>query len=312
MFFNSINAQSIKSKPMNLHFGKRQVFKIVPVADVTGSLQDTHFVLEVARPTALNEVATKKFAVHIGADPAVAGAEAVPVVVPADSTAAAIMALIKTALEAKDDIKLCWIENGALFVEAMWFGKTAAIVDGAAAASTGFTFTTQTEGYGGFLGATEGGVEITPESEVEDITSDQTGTIPLASIIKSTKYSAKTTMKELSQERMELLFGRLVGEAFTPSAVGATKVIGLGTSKVGTNVSAFLGELIMKPVSKEAEDHSENIHFFSCAILPGAITYGTEVTSTEVTFTPYIDNTKDKRVNLGCFGDGFQDLRPEV
>lgn len=308
MFFNSINATSIKSKPMNIHYGKRQVFKIIAAADVAGSLEDTHFVLEVARPTALSESALKKYAVYNGVNPAVVGAEAVEVVIPNDSTAAAIHALIKTALEAKDDIKLCWIEDGALYVEAMWFGVSAAIVDG----DTDFVFTTHVAGFGGFLGATEGGVEITPESDVEDITADQTGSIPLASIIKSTKYSAKTTMKELSQARMELLFGKLVGETWTPAAVGSSKVIGFGTSKVGTNVSAFLGELILKPVSLEADDHSQNIHFFSCAILPGAITYGTEVTSTEVTFTPYVDVTKDKRVNLGCFGDGFQDLRPEV
>jgi hypothetical protein len=299
MFFNSINAQTIKSKPVNLHFGKRQVFKIVPSANTTG-----HFLLEVARPTALSESAKKVYCVHFDANPAISGTEAVAVV--AGATAALTAAAIKAALEIKDDVKLCWIEDGNLFVEAMWFGKSAAITN----AGTDLVFTTHVEGFGGFLGATEGGVEISPEAEVEDITSDQTGSIPLASIIKSTKYSVKSVVKELTQERMELLFGKLVGEAFTP--VAGTKVIGMGTSKVGTNVSAFTGELILKPVSKSATDHSENIHFFSCAILPGALSYGQDQLSTEVTFTPYVDITKDSRANLGCFGDGFQDLRPEV
>ena len=66
----------------------------------------------------------------------------------------------------------------------------------------------------------------------------------------------------------------------------------------------------MQPISKDADDFSENIHFFSCSILPSGLNYGSEQQTTEVTFNTYVDSTKDKRCNIGCFGDGFQDLRP--
>lgn len=315
MFFNSLNAGAIKSKPMNLHFGRRHVYKIVPTADESSSLAGAFFKMELAKPTALNEANKAKLAVYFvvggtGADPMVEGHTGVPVTIAADATKTAVMTALETALKAIADVKLVFIQEGALYVEGMWFGKVSPIADGATA--TDFTFTDSVLGFGGFLGATEGGVEITPEIETEDITSDQTGTIPLTTIIKSTKYSVKTTMKELTEERMELLFGQLVGESFLPAGVGSSKIIGLGTSKVGSNVSAYLGELILKPVSKEATDHSENIHFFQTAILPGGLNYGQETLKTEATFSVYIDPSKDKRTNLGCFGNGFQDLRPAV
>lgn len=315
MFFNSLNPSVIKSKPMNLHLGRRHIHAISALPDSASSLAGTYFLIEFASPTATNELNKKRFAVYFkvgteGADPLIEGYTSLPVTIAVNATKTAVTTALETALKALDIVKLAFIQDGLLYVESMWFGKVASIVDGED--ETGFTFTDSVIGNGGFLGATEGGVEFTPEISTEDVTADQTGDIALTTIIKSTKYSLKTTMKELSQERMELLFGGLVGETFTPGAVGATKVIGFGTSKVGTNVSSYLGELILQPVSKDPNDHSENFHFFSVAVLPGSMNFGSETLKTEVTFNTYIDARKDKRANLGVYGNGFQDLRPAI
>lgn len=310
MFFTQIDAGSIKSKPVNMHFGKRHVFKVVGAADVSSSLNDVSFKMDIAYPTANNEDSKINLVPWFnvggaGSEPTIVDAQMLEVAIDEDASLNDVYAAMKLALDALPSVKLCWIENGAIYIESMFFG----ISDGSIDVDSSFTLSDHMKGFGGFLGGTEGGANISPEIATEEITTDQTGTSPLAEIIQSTKFTVSTTMKELSPKRMELLFGNTVGEVYTPT--DGTKIIGMGTSKVGSNSSAFAGELIMKPVSKEATDHSENIHFFSCAILPSGLVYGSEQIKTEVTFNVYVDSTKDTRANIGCFGDGFQDLRPE-
>ena len=309
MNFTQINAGAINSKPVNMHFGKRHVFKIVGLADVASSLNDLSFKLEIPSPTSTNEdnkvvVAPWFNVASAGVDPELVGASMVEIAIAEGATLSEVHGALKAALELRNDIKLCYIENGALFVEVKFFGESIGATD----VDSLFTFSEEVKGYGGFLGGTEGGATVTPEISTEEVTTDQTGTNPIAEIINSTKFTVGTTIKELSPKRMELLFGNIVGEVFTPDS--GSKIIGLGTSKVGSNSSLYTGELILQPVSVDKDDYSQNIHFFNCAILPSSINYGAEQLKTEVTFNVYVDSSKDKRANLGCFGDGFQDLRP--
>lgn len=309
MKFNAIDGSAIKSRPMNVHFGRGQKTKVVTVADATSSLNDTYFELELASPTESNKDAKKAVYVWInvggaGTDPALSGKTGVEVTIAADDTAAAVATAIKTALEAADlaELRECWIENNnELFVWGKFFGKCTDAADGASA--TGFTITTADAGRGGFMGSTQDGVEFAPEAEVEDIIVDQGGSAPVASIFKGVKLTVSTSIMELTQERMEQIYGTTIGEAFEPEV--GEKVVGFGTSKIGQNVVQYADELVLHPTAKDWNDYSENFHLFKAAITPSGLNFGSEVAKAQVTFAAYIDSSKDKKANLGCYGNGF-------
>lgn len=309
MKYASINAEAIKSRPQNVHFGRGQITKAVTVADVTSSLNSTYFEMELASPTEADKDAVKQVYVWFnvgsaGVDPAISGKTGVEVAIAADATAAEVATAIKTALDGASlaELRECWIKNSnEVYIWAKFFGATTDSADGASA--TGFTITTDQAGRGGFMGSTQDGVELSLEPEVEDIAVDQGGTAPVASLMRGMALSATTSIMELTQERMAQIYGTTVGESFEPET--GKSIVGFGTSKIGQNVAKHADELVLHPVSKDWDDYSENFHFWKAAILPGGLNLGSEVAKAQVTFTAYIDSSKDKRANIGCYGDGF-------
>lgn len=304
MKYNAINAQAIKSRPMNVHFGRGQISKVVTVADTAGSLADTHFELEFASPSESDASAVKQVYLYNGTDPALSGKTGIEFTVAADDDAATVASAIKAALDVASlpELRECWVSsNNEVYIWAKFFGKTTDAVDGSSA--TGFTITTDQAGRGGFMGSTQDGVEFSLEPEVEDITVDQGGSAPVASIMKGMSLSVATSIMELTPERMAQVYGTTVGDSFEPET--GISVVGFGTSKIGQNVTQYADELVLHPVAKGWDEYDENFHLFKAAILPGGLNFGSEVAKAQVTFTAYIDSTKDKKANIGCYGNGF-------
>tara|TARA_R110000868_G_scaffold256631_1_gene513425 strand:+ start:629 stop:1558 length:930 start_codon:yes stop_codon:yes gene_type:complete len=304
MFNNQLNAKNVKSAPKFVHFGKGQYFSI-EVTEAPGSAE--YFTLELMKPTASDKDAKKKQNLYftldsVGAAPAISGVIDVEVALLAAPTIPQTVAAIEALLEADTDIRWVKVNGSIITFQSKWHGKSADIVDG----GTDFTFETTLEGFGGFLGATQDGVELSPEVEIEDVPADQVGGAPLTSLIKTSKHALKTKIIELSKERFNLLYGRVVGTVFTPS--GGTEVMGFGTDKVGQSMANLTGELILLPLSfdNDTPDYEDAMFFFECSAVPGGLSMSNEVQSLEIDFKPYIDSSKDNRASYGVKGDGFQ------
>lgn len=306
MFNNQLNAKNVKSKPKFVHFGKGQIFSI----KVTEAPEASEFfTLELMKPTLSDKDAKLKqnlyFSVDsVGVAPAVAGIADVEIALAAAPTVTTTVAALKTALEAMSDIRWVEVDGDTIKFQAKWHGKSAAIADGSSA--TGYTFETTLEGFGGFLGATQGGVEYTPEPEIEDVPADQTGGAPLTSILKNVSHTLTTNIIELSKERFNFLYGRVVGTVFTPDS--GSEVMGFGTDKVGASMANLTGELILLPLDFDNSTpvYEDALFFFECSAVPGALSFSNETQTLEVTFKPYIDSTKVSKAAYGCKGDGFQ------
>lgn len=298
-----IFAEDIKSQPVNLHFGRGQICKVTPVANTGDAIAGTHFELELMSPTESDPDAKKNLYIFNGADPGLAGKTGVEYTLVGEETPSAVAAAIQTGVENAElpEVREVWVKDGEVYIWSLFFGKSAGAVDGASA--TGFTFANTQEGRGGFLGSTQDGVEFTPEIESEDILVDQAGSAPVASLFKGVAIQAVTSLMELTPERMAQIYGTTVGESFEPEE--GVSVVGFGTAKIGQNMVQFADELVMHPVANAWNEWDDNIHLFKAAILPGGLNFGSEVTKAQVTFTAYVDNTKDKRANLACYGNGF-------
>jgi hypothetical protein len=306
MFNNQLNAKNVKSKPKYVHYGKGQTSKIVVNAIMAGG---EYFILEVMKPTASDKSAKKKLAVYftvnaVGTVPAVAGTTNLEVALDADPTILETIAALKTALESDSDIRFVDTNETEVTITAKWFGETAIIVEGTT--PTAFTYSIELAGFGGFLGATQDGVEFSPEPEIEDINSDQTGGAPLTSLMNGLKISLKTKIIELSKERFNMLYGKMIGTNFTPAS--GTEVMGFGIDKVGQSIANLTGELILLPLNFDAQnpDYSEAYFFFECSAIPGGLVMSGSAQTLEINFKPYIDGTKINKAAYGVKGDGFQ------
>lgn len=155
------------------------------------------------------------------------------------------------------------------------------------------------------LGATSGGVTVTPTVNTVEITADQLGAQRLDEVQNGTTVEVSMTLQEMTAAQWASIVGSSTGDNHTP--VAGTQVTGYGESKNFTNLSASALELVLKPVG--AVNDLRNLHFHKAYPIPGSISYsGDEVSSMEVTFRVIRDTTKDSKINLFVFGDGTQDL----
>ncbi len=172
---------------------------------------------------------------------------------------------------------------------------------------SGFTLTEEVTGFFEDLGDTAEGIEVTFETTLFDVNSNQKGTLVLDQIIQGVASSLTMGLQEVSKERLETVIGKGFGSTYTPSA--GTSLIGFGTSKNFTSSFASAGRLVLHPVRLPSTDRSEDFSYWKTVPQPESISYsGTDKKVLNVTFTALNDNFRPEEISVSCFGDSEQFL----
>jgi len=291
-------------EPSTVTWGRRQCRSVLCVPDVAGSLNDKYFDLN-STDTSFDEVKHYLWlnVNSAGVDPAIAGQTGIEVAVATGATAIVIAAAIKVAVDLlTTKFKITAVDGaGLVTIENLNIGPVSTEAD---SGTTGFTLTELTEGIGGDLGSTTGGITFNMSQETTEITSDQTGSQILDEVFTGAALSMDMSLLEMSVAKWAMVVGGVSGDNFTPS--GGTEVTGMGTDKTFKNAINFAGELVLKPLSTIAGDYSRNITFWLCAPVPSSINFSSDVQAMDVTFKAYRDTTKNSKVDMFVFGDSTQ------
>lgn len=298
-----INPSDIKLEPCDAFWGKRQLTSVTCLADSSGSLNNKYFLL-----TGFNsDYEEIEYFVwynvnDAGVNPALPNKTGIEVAVATDATASAVASATQAAIDAILNFSAS-VSGSIVLIKNAFFGQATESVDGSAA--TGFTITTPTIGFGGKLGASQGGITVSFENSIVDITSDQSGGTIIDGVLTGNNITVEMTLQEVTREKWSLLVGKVSGDEMTPT--GGTKVVGVGESKRFKNMTQYAGELILVPVG--AENSLRNHYFWVCTPAVESVNFsGEEVQVMPVSFRCFRDLSKDIAVNIWAFGDGTQDL----
>ena len=241
----------------------------------------------------------------VGVDPAPATRTKITVAAPTGYTVAAWMALFKTAAEAVgiNDF-IVDVETGSCLVTCLDIGavKTVASVQ-----TSGFTLLVKDEGFGGSLGRTSEGIELSVETSSTDLTANQSGSVIVDSFIVGITATISCSLIDLSPEQYELIIGRGYGSTLT---VGSDKLIGFGTARLNQSSFNLGGKLILHPLRLSAGDRSEDVVFWKTLPSPSTLNFDSgAVKALAVEFKALQDPTKDSTINIMAFGDWRVDAR---
>lgn len=293
-------------EPMEIEWGEAEKTKITTVADSSGDLGATYFLLNTPDVSYYVWINTGS-----DSDPAVSGKTGIEVTISTDDDAEAVRDAIKTALDSVtyDSLPEFLATNGdgtdELIVENSRLGKVDQTEDGAGGSETGFTFDQEQASLGRVLGATSGGIEVTPEAGMLDVTADQLGEQVIEQINTSSNISLSMTLQEMSAENWKLILGEAVGATYTPGT--GTEVVGFGESKRFSNMTPYSHPMRLRPIN--AADNTRNHTFWKVYPVMDSINFsGTELETMSVTFRAFRDTTKAKEINLFVFGDHLQDF----
>lgn len=288
----SVREEVITLDPMDIVWGSREKSTIQTVADVAGDLSGTHFLLASARDVIKYYVLLDNGS---ALDPAPAGRTKITVLYADNDDADTIAGFLNTALDALIDFNSS-VSTDTVTLENSEPGKSEAVTE----VDSTFTFTQILASKGRDLGGTQGGIEISPETNLVDVQADQTGEQTLDQIINASNLTFSMTLLELTKENFELLLGEVAGELFT---VNSKTVVGFGESKRFKNMSQFALEMRMKPVG--ATDNDQNWHFWKVYPVLDSIAYsGSDLSNMSVTWRALRDITKDTKINMFIRGDG--------
>lgn len=244
-------------------------------------------------------------------DPAVSGRTGIEIDVPTSYTVSDWLTAAKTAFEAVvesgDPVFRANISSDglSLSIEAVDVGAPlSALADG----DTGFDIEVDREGFGGALGRTKEGIEVTFEASTFDVQANQSGTLLLDQIIQGTGASLTASLLEITKDRLKTVIARGYGDSYTPS--GGTELIGFGTSKNFQSSFNQGGKLILHPIRLPESDRSFDVVFHKTLGLPESINYdGTDSQALSVSFTALQDDTKRAEISIFAIGDWKQDIR---
>lgn len=300
----TIRESDLHLEPMEVEWGEAEKTKIETVADDSGDLGATYFLLNT--PDVNYYV---WFNTGSDSDPAVSDKTGIEVTISADDTAETVRDAIKTALDAVTYDSLPEFrasegsESDTLIVENSRLGKVDATEDGTS--GTSFTFTQQQASLGRVLGATSGGIEVTPEASMLDVNADQLGEQIIEQINTASNISLSMTVQEMSEDNWNLLLGEAVGATYTPD--GGEQVVGFGESKRFSNMTTYSHPMRLRPIN--ASDNTRNHTFWKVYPVLESVNFsGTELETMSVTFRAFRDTTKAKEINLWMFGDHLQDF----
>ena len=294
-----VSTQSFKLEAVNLSFGGEGKACITPVNGLSGG---EYFVFST--PTIKKYVWFDLDGASV--DPAPAGYTGIEAEIVTGHSVADVIAAIKLAVETDGDALVtastdglsCRIENFDL----------GAVLEDVGAGTSGFTVGQEAAGFGGALGKTKNAIEMSLEVETLDVTSNQTGSIPLDTLQTGVSVSLTADLMELTEARFKAIVGEGHG-SFVNTAGG--DVVGFGTSKLYKSSFEFAGKLVGHPVSLDASDRSRDFVFWKTVPVMSSINYdGTSEQLLSVEFKALIDETKDAKLSLGTLrGDWRQDLR---
>lgn len=158
------------------------------------------------------------------------------------------------------------------------------------------------------LGYLQGGIEVSLEEMLLDVTANQTGQSVLTAIRQGFNVEVSCTLLEVTKEQLKRMI-TAAGGSYTPAGEGATEVFGFGMSKQFSNVASDCQALTLHPVAKSASDHSGDWTFFKAYPMLSSINFSGEETLTlPITFKVYPDETTQGAVRYFAVGDSTQDL----
>jgi hypothetical protein len=289
-----------------VRYGRKHCRSVDTIADTAGSLSGDYFLLSAFGPNldAVNYYVWYNTGASV--DPAIAGRTGIEVVIVANDTAAVVATKTKTEIDSHSAfvIKVIDLTNDVLTIENKYMGEPAT-ADGAG--TSGFTITNLREGSGMDLGKTSEAIEVSIETQVVEIKSNQTGELVADEIMQGNAATVSLTLIETTAERLQIIMGEGAGDSVTPSL--GTKVVGFGESKLFDSLADEAGMLVLHPVRLAASDRSRDMVLWKCAPKPQSINYdGSAPQQLSVEFKGYLDAGKDSKINLIAFGDWHQDL----
>lgn len=239
----------------------------------------------------------------VASAPVADGKTLVPVTYTQGDDAATLASLAQAAVDALADISAT--NSGATMTfENDFIGEVEA--DSGSNAPS-FSFEQLQTSIGGDLGTTLEGIELSMETQVGVLNSNQTAAYTLGEIVQGANVSMSMNLAEMTPERWETIVGGAVGDIFTPT--GGTRLVGMGQSKLFQNLFDLGGKLILHPIANATSDRSEDVVFWRSAPKPASINYdGTAQQGMTVEFTAYLDSSKPEEINIFAQGDWTQEL----
>lgn len=282
----------IRIEPVDVLWEQEQQDCVGAVADVSGSLAGTYFLLGDNFYVWMDDA--------VASDPAPAGRTGIAAAISTDATAAQVASAIQTAVDADANFSAT-VQNST---EVVITAATSAEVANAADFDTGFSFAVFAEGGSLDLGLLQGNVESSFEEQILDILAHQSGTTIRAGLRQGVTASVTLTMQEASVAKLRALFSKTGGDALTPS--GGTEVYGWGTSRQGDNVIPQARRLNLHPVNAGVS-LARDLTFWKAYPLPSSLVFsGEEAKVIEVEWRVFLDDRKRPEVSLFCFGDYTQ------
>lgn len=288
----------------NVKFGSEEFSCITPVTGLIGgeyfeiASQDTEYYVW----TDIDDTSV---------DPAPAGKTAIEVDVSSGYSVAdwisAFVAAIEAVVDANSDqvFRAKASSDGlSVSVETIDVGQVAAALNDV---DTGFTLEVEKAGFGGSLGKTKEGIEVSFEATTFDVNANQTGTLLLDQIIQGTSASLSASFLELTKERFKTLIGKGFGDVAT---VDSVDLVGFGTSRNFQSSFDLAGKLILHPVRLPATDRSRDVVFHKTLPLVESLNYdGTDSQALSASFNALQDESKKEEISIFMIGDWKKDIR---
>jgi len=278
------------------NWGLGQCRKTSFVDDTTGSLTDEYFDLNVVD---FEGVETKYYVLLSGTtpavDPLISGKTKLELVYTDDDTKEELAVLYKALLAtvgvfAKNNL------DGSVQVENWYNGSVT--LEGAVSPS--LTHLVLQEGLGGYLGATSEALSVSFNTETVVLKGNQFGAIKIGESFVGSDMSVASSFLEVDPALKQTLFSGIgdtidnAGNVFT----------GFGESKLFKNLDDFSGRLILHPIRLPNTDRSEDFCLWRSVPKPEEIGYdGENARSMKCSFSAFLSSVKDKKINLGGFGD---------
>jgi len=145
------------------------------------------------------------------------------------------------------------------------------------------------------LGHTKGGVTVTYEPDIHDITVDQYGSTPAEKVLIGQKLKATVPLAESSIANLAIAI---------PEGEAGAESIKIG-GKVGLRLSDVAETLVLHPIANDSDDLSEDVVIYK-AIVTNSIEIPFKVDEErviELEFEGLVDETRDDGDMLGLIGD---------
>lgn len=305
---NCINTKRSEQvlEAVDAYFGDTQC-RVITIEDIGENVSGSLIILNTKQLNIIEqEYEEKSYTVFVddGTEVAPTADNLITVTVDPTDTAIVVAETIKTDIEAyfvaQDEFQpICIeVEGAKVHIENKFIGS----VETEVSTLVGISISVERLGFGRGLGAfADGGVALATETEVLDVTSDQTGTTKLDQILRGSNLSASMSLAEMSDERIEDLVGKVRGDILE---VMGDKLVGYGTSKLNKSLLNFAGKLILHPIRLPLEDRSRDFIIWKTAPNMNSLNFsGANIQVGEFEFNSYQDKARDSKIDIGMKGD---------